>query len=53
MKKCNKCKVERKLEYFSRKNGWGNNRINMCKFCASEYDKKRREQKKLDNIYSF
>lgn len=53
MKKCTKCKVERKLEYFSKKNTWGNDRIAMCKFCHSEYKRKKREQKKLDNIYSF
>ena len=53
MKKCTKCGIERKLQYFSRKNGWGKSRINMCKFCHSEYLKQKREQKKLDNIYSF
>jgi hypothetical protein len=53
MKKCYKCKVVRKLEYFSKKNGWGENRVGMCKFCHAEYDKERRKQKKLDNLYSF
>lgn len=53
MKKCNKCKVERKLIYFYKKNGWGSGKVSICKFCSAEYDKKKREQKKLDNIYSF
>ena len=53
MRKCNKCGVERKLEYFHRKNGWGDARIKECKFCYAERTKKKRDEKKLDNIYSF
>lgn len=53
MKKCKKCGVERKLEYFSQSKGPLSGKKTQCKFCDAEYDKKRREQKKLDNIYSF
>jgi hypothetical protein len=53
MKKCSKCGIERRLEYFSQSKGPLSGKKPKCKFCYAEYDKKRREQKKKDSIYSF
>lgn len=52
-KKCNRCKVERSLTYFYKKNGWGDSHVGICKFCLTEQEKKRRQKKKEENIYSF
>jgi hypothetical protein len=53
MKKCSKCKVERKLEYFTKDSKHADGKKSKCKFCHAEYDKERQRKKKLDNIYSF
>jgi len=43
---CKKCNTSKNLDEFSKHSGMSDGHLNTCKVCKSEYDKKRREEKK-------